>query len=88
MSIDLNDAEPQRGALIDPCFAKIVGVLRPGGIDGPAPADRGLLKASINARRKHRRGRKSAAAVEKTPLAHDLRRNRGRGTAVADRCNN
>ena len=28
---DLNDAEPQRGGLIDPCFAKIVGVLRPGG---------------------------------------------------------
>ena len=46
MSIDLNDAEPQRGALIEPCFAKIVGVLRPGGVDGPAPSDRGLLKAS------------------------------------------
>ena len=43
---DLNDAEPQRGGLIDPCFAKIVGVLRPGGVDGPAPTDRGLLKAS------------------------------------------
>jgi len=43
---DLNDAEPQRGGLIDPCFAKIVGVLRPGGADGPAPCDRGLLKAS------------------------------------------
>jgi hypothetical protein len=45
---DLNDAEPQRGGIIDPCFAKIVGVLRPGGIDGPAPTDRGLLKASKN----------------------------------------
>ena len=43
---DLNDAEPQRGGLIDPCFAKIVGVLRPGGVDGPAPTDRGLLKPS------------------------------------------
>ena len=43
---DLNDAEPQRSGLIDPCFAKIVGVLRPGGVDGPAPTDRGLLKAS------------------------------------------
>lgn len=43
---DFNDAEPQRGNLIDPCFAKIVGVLRPGGVDGPAPSDRGLLKAS------------------------------------------
>ena len=43
---DLNDAEPQRGGLIDPCFAKVVGVLRPGGVDGPAPTDRGLLKAS------------------------------------------
>ena len=43
---DLNDAEPQRGGLIDPGFAKIVGVLRPGGVDGPAPTDRGLLKAS------------------------------------------
>ncbi|MEI8395383.1 MAG: hypothetical protein WCF85_11650 [Rhodospirillaceae bacterium] len=43
---DLNDAEPQRGGVIDPCFAKIVGVLRPGGVDGPAPTDRGLLKAS------------------------------------------
>ena len=43
---DLNDAEPQRSGLIDPCFAKIVGVLRPGGVDGPAPTDRGLLKPS------------------------------------------
>ncbi|MBI1209268.1 MAG: hypothetical protein GC191_18525 [Azospirillum sp.] len=43
---DLNDAEPQRGGLIDPCYAKIIGVLRPGGVDGPAPIDRGLLKAS------------------------------------------
>jgi len=46
MSIDLNDAEPQRGALIESSFAKIVGVLRPGGINGSALADRGLLKAS------------------------------------------
>ena len=43
---DLNDAEPQRGGLIDPCFAKIIGTLRPGGINGPAPGDQGLLKAS------------------------------------------
>ncbi|MEI8394895.1 MAG: hypothetical protein WCF85_09185 [Rhodospirillaceae bacterium] len=46
MTYDLNDAEPQRSGLIDPCHAKIVGVLRPGGVDGPAPTDRGLLKPS------------------------------------------
>lgn len=43
---DLNDAEPQRGSIIDPCFAKLVAVIRPGGVDGPAPTDRGLLKRS------------------------------------------
>ena len=43
---DLNDAEPQRGGVIEPCYAKIIGTLRPGGANGPAPADHGLLKPS------------------------------------------
>jgi len=43
---DLNDAEQQRSGIMDPCFAKVIGVLRPGGIDGPALNDRGLLRAS------------------------------------------
>ena len=43
---DLNDAEPQRGGLIDPCYTKLIGTLRPGGTNGPAPGDQGLLKAS------------------------------------------
>lgn len=45
--LDFNDAEPQRsGDLIPPCYAKLKGVIRPGGVDGYAPGDQGLLKAS------------------------------------------
>lgn len=45
--LDFNDAEPQRsGDLISPCYAKVKGVIRPGGLDGFASGDEGLLKAS------------------------------------------
>jgi len=45
--LDFNDAEPQRsGDLIPPCYAKLKGIIRPGGVDGYAPGDQGLLKAS------------------------------------------
>ena len=47
---DLNDAQPQMpplGELIpDGTFAKIRMSIRPGGVNGPTPADAGLLKAS------------------------------------------
>jgi hypothetical protein len=48
MSFDLNDAELQKsGDLIpDGTFAKVVMVIRPGGVDGDAEVDRGLLKRS------------------------------------------
>lgn len=48
MSLDFNDAEPQRsGDLIpDGSFAKIGMTIRKGGIDGDDEIDRGLLKAS------------------------------------------
>ncbi len=49
MTFDLNDAEPQQqqGALIpNGTFACVTMTLRPGGIDGTVPADRGLLTAS------------------------------------------
>lgn len=47
---DLNDAQPQMlpvGELIpDGTFARIRMSIRPGGVDGSVPMDRGLLKAS------------------------------------------
>lgn len=50
MSYDLNDAQPQmmpHGELIpDGTFAKIRMSIRPGGVNGSAPMDAGLLKAS------------------------------------------
>ncbi len=50
MSYDLNDAQPQmmpHGELIpDGTFAKIRMSIRPGGVNGTAPMDAGLLKAS------------------------------------------
>ena len=48
MSLDMNDAEPQKsGELIpDGTFAKITMTIRPGGTDGQSEIDRGLLKAS------------------------------------------
>ncbi len=50
--LDLNDAGPQMapaGDLIpDGTFAKMKLTLRPGGVDGPTPDDRGLLKPSQN----------------------------------------
>ena len=49
MSFDMNDAEPQQksGELIpDGTFAKVAMTIRPGGTDGKATIDRGLLKAS------------------------------------------
>jgi hypothetical protein len=50
MSFDLNDAQPTTaGAPIpDGTFAKVVMVIRPGGVDGEADVDRGLLKRSGN----------------------------------------
>ena len=49
---DLNDAQPQMlpiGDLLpDGTFAKIRMTIRPGGVDGSAPMDRGLLKASAS----------------------------------------
>jgi hypothetical protein len=48
MSLDMNDAEPQRSSELIPdgTFAKVAMTIRPGGIDGPNETDRGLLKAS------------------------------------------
>jgi len=50
--LDLNDAGPQMapaGDLIpDGTFVKLKLTLRAGGVDGPTPDDRGLLKASQN----------------------------------------
>ena len=47
---DLNDAQPQMLPVGDPIpdgtFAKIRMTIRPGGVDGSVPMDRGLLKAS------------------------------------------
>lgn len=45
---DLSDTEPLRAAEIVPdgTFAKVSMTIRPGGVDGPLEADRGLLKAS------------------------------------------
>ncbi len=50
MSIDMNDAEPQRASELIPdgTFAKVAMTIRPGGIDGPNEIDRGLLKASTS----------------------------------------
>lgn len=48
MSLDMNDAEPQRSSELIPdgTFAKVAMTIRPGGIDGQNETDRGLLKAS------------------------------------------
>ena len=48
MSLDFNDAEPQRSSdlIPDGSFAKIGMTIRKGGIDGDDEIDRGLLKAS------------------------------------------
>lgn len=49
MSFDFNSADPQMvmGDLIpDGTFAKLRLTIRPGGVDGAAPMDQGLLKAS------------------------------------------
>ena len=47
---DLNDAQPQMLPVGEPIpdgtFAKIRMTIRPGGVDGSVPMDRGLLKAS------------------------------------------
>jgi hypothetical protein len=45
--VDLNNAESMNGELLpDGSFVKVRMTLRPGGIDGPANIDKGLLKAS------------------------------------------
>jgi hypothetical protein len=48
MSLDFNDAEPQRSSdlIPDGSFAKVAMMIRKGGIDGDQEIDRGLLKAS------------------------------------------
>lgn len=48
MSLDFNDAEPQRSSELIPdgSFAKVGMTIRKGGIDGDGEIDRGLLKAS------------------------------------------
>jgi len=48
MSLDFNDAEPQRSSdlIPDGTFAKVAMTIRKGGIDGDQEIDRGLLKAS------------------------------------------
>lgn len=48
MSLDFNDAEPQRSSdlIADGTFAKVAMMIRKGGIDGDEEIDRGLLKAS------------------------------------------
>lgn len=45
---DLSDVEPQRSGEIIPdgTFAKLTMTVRPGGVDGPVEADKGLLKPS------------------------------------------
>ena len=47
---DLNDAQPQMLPTGDPIpdgtFARIRMTIRAGGVDGAAPTDKGLLKAS------------------------------------------
>ena len=45
---DFNDAEPYHGGdlIPDGVFAKVIMILRPGGIDGPFESDQGLLRAS------------------------------------------
>lgn len=47
---DLNDAQPQMPPTGEPIpdgtFAKVGMTIRPGGVDGAAPMDKGLLKAS------------------------------------------
>lgn len=47
---DFNDAEPQMGPMgeliPDGTFAKVKMTIRPGGVDGPVPADKGLLRAA------------------------------------------
>ena len=54
MTFDMNDAEPQKtGELIpDGTFAKVTMTIRPGGIDGEAEIDRGLLKRSERSRQR------------------------------------
>ncbi len=45
--LDFNDAPEQRtGEPFAPCYAKLKGTIRPGGINGFGPGDEGLLKAS------------------------------------------
>ena len=49
---DLNDAQPQMPPMGEPIpdgtFAKIRMTIRPGGVDGAGPMDKGLLKASAS----------------------------------------
>lgn len=49
---DFNDAEPQMGPIgeliPDGTFAKVRMTIRPGGVDGPTPGDKGLLRAAAN----------------------------------------
>lgn len=46
--LDFNDADPARPnePIPDGTFAKVTMTIRPGGLDGDSPADRGLLTAS------------------------------------------
>lgn len=46
--LDFNDAEPSRPneAIPDGTFAKVIMAIRPGGLHGESPADRGLLTPS------------------------------------------
>jgi hypothetical protein len=48
MSLDMNDAEPQKTSELIPdgTFAKVTMTIRPGGIDGEGEIDRGLLRAA------------------------------------------
>lgn len=50
--LDFNDAEPQMGPMgelfPDGTFVKLKMKIRPGGVDGPVPADKGLLRAAKN----------------------------------------
>jgi hypothetical protein len=47
---DMNDAEPQKTSELIPdgSFAKVIMIIRPGGIDGQSEIDQGLLKAPNN----------------------------------------
>ena len=82
---DLNDAQPQMPPTGEPIpdgtFAKIRMTIRPGGVDGAAPMDKGLLKASATERRQDARLRvhRPRGAVRQAQVLAELHRRRRQG---------